>query len=267
MKAADPPRAHAPPFWRPRLSNEAVFRRLAPAVLAIELADGSGAGVLLTRSGLVVTNRHLVEGWSTAQVKLLDGSAGAARLVRAWADTDLALLQLEAPLLDKALRQQRMALIGQRVPRGRIPEVGESVLVIGHPMGLEHSLSRGVVSALDREIDGRRYLQLDASINPGNSGGPVCSERGEWLGLVTCSRIDCEGVSFALPMPTVYDRLRHYRQELRNHPGPRLYCSACGHGVPPGRHCGHCGALLALVSAEPEADAPPVSAPPAAGSP
>ena len=244
-------------FWRPRLSSEAVYRRLAPAVLALELADGSGAGVLLTRDGLVVTNRHLVEGWSSAQVKLLNGSSGAARIVRAWSDADLALLQLDEPLLSQALRQQRAPLIGRRIPRGRIPQVGESVLVIGHPMGLEHSLSRGVVSALARELDGRRYLQLDASINPGNSGGPVCSEWGEWLGLVTCSRIDCEGVSFALPMGIVYAKLRSYRQERRDHPGPQLFCSVCGHGSPPGRSCRHCGALLALVSPEHEADPAP----------
>jgi S1-C subfamily serine protease len=237
-------------FWHRPLGAERIYRRLAPAVLALELPDGGGAGVLLTRSGLLVTCHHLVEGWTTARVRLAGGGAGTAGLRRSYRDADLAFLQLDPALLPAVLASLRAPLIGRRIPPGRWPVVGETVLVIGHPMGLEHSLSRGVVSASDRRIDGRRYLQLDASINPGNSGGPVCSERGEWLGIVTCSRIDCEGVSFAIPMPIVYAKLRDYRQERRDHPGPRLYCSVCGHAPPPGRSCEHCGALLALVEAD-----------------
>lgn len=230
-----------------------MYARLAPAVLALDLPDGSGAGVLLSRSGLVVTNHHLVEGWSTAEVGLAGGERGQARVVRSYRDADLAFLQLDSPLLEAALAQQRQRLIGRQVPAGRWPVVGETVLVIGHPMGLERSLSRGVVSGCDRTVDGRRYLQLDASINPGNSGGPVCSERGEWLGIVTCSRIDCEGVSFAIPMPVVYSKLRSYRAERAAQP-QQLYCSVCGRGSPPGRYCAHCGSLLALVDAASEAE-------------
>ena len=229
---------------------ERVYRRLAPAVLALELPDGGGAGVLLTRSGLVVSCHHLVEGWSSARAILAGGASGTAWLQRAYRDADLAFLQLEEPLLAVARRGLRAPLIGRRIPRGRWPRVGETVLVIGHPMGLQHSLSRGVVSSCERMIDGRRHLQLDASINPGNSGGPVCSEQAEWLGIVTSSRIDCEGVSFAIPMPIVYAKLREFLQERRDHPGPRLYCSACGHASSPGRSCTHCGALLALVQAD-----------------
>ncbi|MEY3463659.1 MAG: putative serine protease HhoA [Cyanobacteriota bacterium] len=237
--------------WQPAMGAEQLYRRLAPAVLALDLPDGSGAGLLLCRSGLAVTNHHLVEGWSTVQVALASGEQGLARVVRAYRDADLAFLQLEPPLLEAALAQQRHRLIGGRVPSGRWPVVGETVLVIGHPMGLQHSLSRGVVSGCDRSVDGHTYLQLDAPINPGNSGGPVCSDRGEWLGIVTCSRIDCEGVSFAIPMPIVYAKLRSLRDALAADPH-QLYCSACGHGSPPGRYCRHCGSLLALVSTEAE---------------
>ncbi|MEB3351528.1 MAG: serine protease, partial [Cyanobacteriota bacterium] len=244
------PTARPGPLWRRRLPAQAIYRRLAPAVLTLTVADGEGAGVLLTRTGLVVSCHHLVEGWSTASAALAGGKRGCATVLRAYRDADLAFLQLEPPLLAAARRQLRAPLIGGRLPRGRWPEVGETVLVIGHPMGLQHSLSRGVVSGCDRLVDGRRYLQLDASINPGNSGGPVCSERAEWLGIVTCSRIDCEGVSFAIPMPTVYAKLGELRQELRQHPEATLCCTACGHRSPPGRYCRHCGSLLALVQLE-----------------
>lgn len=241
-------------LWSWRLPAQAVYRRLAPAVLTLTLPDGEGAGVLLTRTGLVVSCHHLVEGWSTARAALAGGVSGSATVLRTYRDADLAFLQLEAPLLQAARRQLRAPLIGARIPRGRWPEVGETVLVIGHPMGLQHSLSRGVVSGCDRTVDGRRTLQLDASINPGNSGGPVCSERAEWLGIVTCSRIDCEGVSFAIPMPIVYAKLGELRQEVRQHPEATLCCSACGHRSPPGRHCRHCGSLLALVRGESNGD-------------
>jgi serine protease Do len=228
-------------------ATEAIVARVIGTVLALEVPEGGGAGVLLSRSGLVATNQHLVEGWSSARLTLQDGRRGRALVLRSYRDVDLAFLQLESPLLEQALELARRPLIEAAVPAGRKPRLGERVLVIGHPMGLNYSLTEGVVSAVERRIEGRRYLQLDAAINPGNSGGPVLDRQGELLGLVSCSRSEAQGLHFAIPIDLVYARLGDLRRELQA--GGRRYCAACGALSSDPAHCSHCGALLALADA------------------
>ena len=243
---------------RPPLPAAEVFRRVSGSVVAIDVPDGSGGGVLLSRAGLVATNHHLVEGWSTVLVRLSNGQRGPARVVRAYRDPDLAFLQLEPPLLQQAIGLARQPLIGARAPEGRMPQVGETVYAIGHPLGLDYSLSSGVVSGIERSIDGRRYVQLDAAINPGNSGGPICDDRAELVGLITCSRADSQGLNFAIPAPLLYRRLNDYLQERAQ--GGLHYCPSCGMASRSADYCHNCGALIALADAFEELGA-------AAGSP
>lgn len=227
------------------LTAEMIVRRVAGTVVMVEVPDGGGAGILLSRGGLVATNQHLVEGWSSARVTLENGERGRALVVRSYRDVDLAFLQLPEPLLKEALNLAQRLLIETQPPAGRAPRLGEPVLVIGHPMGLTYSLSEGVVSAVERRIEGRRYLQLDAAINPGNSGGPVLDRQGELLGLVSCSRNDSQGLHFAIPIELVYARFVDLQRELQA--GGGRYCAACGALSRDPAHCSHCGALLALA--------------------
>ncbi|WP_411876053.1 S1C family serine protease [Vulcanococcus limneticus] len=231
----------------PPLPASEVYRRVSGSVVAIDVPDGSGGGVLLSRAGLVATNHHLVEGWSTVLVRLTNGHRGPGRVVRAYRDPDLAFVQLEPPLLQEAIGLASQPLIGERAPEGRMPQVGETVYAIGHPLGLEYSLSSGVVSGIERSIEGRRYIQLDAAINPGNSGGPICDDRARLVGLITCSRAESQGLNFAIPAPLLYRRFNDYLQERAQ--GGVHYCPSCGMASRSADYCHNCGALIALADA------------------
>ncbi len=135
-----------------------------------QVPRGTGTGFVWDRDGHIVTNFHVIQGGSAARVTLADQTSFDARLVGAFPDRDLAVLKIDAPA-DKL----------PPIPLGssRDLQVGQRVLAIGNPFGLDQTLTTGVVSALNREIDSfnnrtiRGVVQTDAAINPGNSGGPL----------------------------------------------------------------------------------------------
>ncbi|KEF42291.1 MAG: hypothetical protein ER33_06310 [Cyanobium sp. CACIAM 14] len=235
------------------LPAEEVFRRVADAVVAVEVPDGAGAGVLLSRSGLIATSQHMVEGWSTARVRFRDGTQARVRVVRSYRDADLAFLQLDEAVAPQAAARVRCPLIDGRAPAGRLPDVGETIYAIGHPLGLPYTLTRGIVSAVGREIGGRRYLQLDAAINPGNSGGPLYDSAARLVGLNACSRSEAQGLNFAVPTDEIFRHFNAYLEERER--GALHYCSACGAASRDAVYCEHCGALLALADAVEELEA------------
>jgi serine protease Do len=235
------------------LPAEEVFRRVADAVVAVEVPDGAGAGVLLSTSGLIATSQHMVEGWSTARVRFRDAGQARVRVVRAYRDADLAFLQLEEAMARQASARVRSPLITDRAPAGRVPEVGETIYAIGHPLGLPYTLTQGIVSAVGREIGGRRYLQVDAAINPGNSGGPLYDTRARLVGLNACSRAEAQGLNFAVPADEVFQRFNAYLRERDQ--GAVHYCISCGATSREAVYCDHCGALLALADGVAELEA------------
>jgi serine protease Do len=231
----------------PALPAEEVFRRVADAVVTIDVPDGQGAGVMLSASGLIGTSQHLVEGWCTALVRFRDGKQVRARVVRSFRDADLAFLQLPEEAVPEAVERVRCGLIQDRAPAGRTPIVGETVYAIGHPLGLPYTLTRGIVSAVGRQVAGRSYLQVDAAINPGNSGGPLYDGQAELVGLMACSRAESQGLNFAVTAEQVYSRFNLYLEEREQ--GARFYCCVCGAACRDPAYCDRCGALLALVDA------------------
>jgi serine protease Do len=154
----------------------------------------SGSGFVLSPDGYIVTNNHVVEEATEIQVKLADGRELAAKVVGRDPKTDVALLKVEAtglpviPLGDSAALQ-----------------VGEPVMAIGNPFGLEQTVTTGIVSATGRVIGSGPYdnfIQTDASINPGNSGGPLINGRGEVIGINTAifsQSGGSVGIGFAVP--------------------------------------------------------------------
>jgi serine protease Do len=231
----------------PPLPAEEIFRRVADAVVAIAVPEGEGAGVLLSACGLIGTSQHLVEGWSTARIRFRDGSQVRALVVRSYRDADLAFLQLPPASVGPAVARVHSRLIHGRAPAGRTPVVGETVYAIGHPLGLAYTLTQGIVSASERQIAGRNYLQVDAAINPGNSGGPLYDVHAELVGLMACSRAESQGLNFAVTSEEVYRRFNAYLEERDQ--GARSYCSVCGAASRDPAYCDRCGALLALVDA------------------
>ncbi len=153
---------------------------------------GSGSGVLIREDGVIVTNHHVVEGASRIRVRLADGRVFPGRLLGADPATDLAVVKIEATGLPTA-----------RIGDSEAARVGEWVLAVGAPFGLEHTVTHGVISAKGRGGLGvnqiEDYLQTDASINPGNSGGALVNLRGEVLGINTMVVGRGQGIGFAVP--------------------------------------------------------------------
>ncbi len=217
-----------------------IFRETAPSVVFIttlrtrwdpfrrnifEIPAGTGSGIVWDRQGHVVTNFHVIQGASGARVTLEDGSVWPARLVGSHPNKDLAVLHIEAP-------PERLRPVSLGTSRDLV--VGQAVFAVGNPFGLDHTLSTGVVSGLDREIrsvGGRPIygaIQTDAAINPGNSGGPLLDSAGRLIGINTMIYSPSgasAGVGFAIPVDTVVrvvDQLVRFGRVVRPVLGVRL---------------------------------------------
>jgi len=168
-----------------------------------------GSGVLIDPEGYVVTNEHVVRRASKIEVTLSDGSKHEARPLSADAESDLALLKLEA----------KKPLSAIQIGRSDDLMIGETVIALGNPFGLESTVTVGVLSAKNRSVNlgGREayagLIQTDAAINPGNSGGALVNIHGELIGINVAIRADAEGIGFAIPV----DRVREVLKELFNY--------------------------------------------------
>jgi serine protease Do len=158
-------------------------------------ARGLGTGFIVNADGHIVTNNHVVEDATQVLVKLVDGRELAAKVVGRDPKTDLALIKVDASGLPILTFGDSASL-----------EVGEPVMAIGNPFGLDQTVTTGIVSATGRVIGAGPYddfIQTDASINPGNSGGPLVDARGQVVGINTAifSRGGgSEGIGFAIPV-------------------------------------------------------------------
>lgn len=199
-------------------NNIAIFEAASPSVVHIEsikvgrdfftlnllkIPAGSGSGFIWDDQGHVVTNFHVIEGASAAKIILSDQSSWDAKLVGAEPDKDLAVLKIEAPA--EKLKALKLGASTDLL-------VGQSVLAIGNPFGLDQTLTTGIISGLEREIEaatGRTIqgvIQTDAAINPGNSGGPLLDSRGRLIGINTAIVSPSgayAGVGFAVPVDVV----------------------------------------------------------------
>jgi len=190
-----------------------LYERVSPAVVSVttaainpydtgrEIERRAGSGVIVNQSGLVLTNAHVVSSSQVVTVTLDDGTALPARVVGADPVFDIAFLRVTPP------------------PKGSLPvarlgdsdalRVGEEVYAIGNPFGLEQTLTRGIVSAVNRVLPGATWslkepmIQTDAAINPGNSGGPLVNRCGDVVGLTTAILPDAQSIGFAIPVSLV----------------------------------------------------------------
>jgi len=168
------------------------------------MSEGEGSGTVIDRAGHVLTNFHVVDGARDIQVTLFNGKAFEAQLVGGDAATDMAVLKIDAPtdcLFPAAFGTSTGLMVGQRV------------LAIGNPFGLERTLSTGTISSLNRSLPRRNrggtiksIIQIDAAINPGNSGGPLLDSHGRLIGMNTAIASPTgasAGVGFAIPVNTI----------------------------------------------------------------
>ena len=167
------------------------------------LPQGSGSGFIWDHAGHIVTNYHVIAQAESAVIRTSDGMEYAAELIGSAPDQDLAVLKIDAPI---------GALSPLSLGTSQDLRVGQSTFAIGNPFGLDHTLTTGVISALDREmqsISGRTIfgvIQTDAAINPGNSGGPLLDSSGRLIGVNTAIESPSgayAGIGFAVPVDTV----------------------------------------------------------------
>lgn len=195
-----------------------IYKNAVPAVVNItsivsreniffestDIPAGMGSGILWNREGYIVTNAHVVDG-STSLLVTFNGDTKQykAKLIGAAAQKDIAVIKLiEMPKILKPIS----------VGRSNDLLVGQWAIAIGNPFGLDHSMSKGIISALDRKIDGyggvkiHNMIQTDAAINQGNSGGPLLNSSGELIGMnamIFSKSGTSAGLGFAVPVDTI----------------------------------------------------------------
>lgn len=184
---------YGPSVSQDERENINVYKVASEAVVTIKSVSASGAGCIIDPSGIVITNKHVIAGSYGVKVSLADGNTYTASLLDVDND-DLALLKINAN------RQFPYVRIGDS---SKIV-VGQRVLAIGNPFGLERTLTTGIISRIDYNLN---RIQTDAAINPGNSGGPLLNSKGELIGInqaiLNPSGRSSAGIGFAIPSNTV----------------------------------------------------------------
>jgi S1-C subfamily serine protease len=167
-----------------------------------------GSGVIIEKDGQILTNAHVVDGAASLTVTLDSGNRVSARILGLDPVLDLALLRVDA---------------GTALPTARLGDssgvrVGDEVVAIGNPLGLDQTMTRGIVSALNRLLPGisdEPMIQTDAPINPGNSGGPLVDRCGNVVGINTLISEDAQSIGFAIPINAARAVLRDLREAGR----------------------------------------------------
>lgn len=202
----------------------AVINQVSPSVVVIQTEGGLGSGVVVDAHGNIVTNAHVVAGFSTFRVLLPTGKSYNGNLVGTFVPDDLAVIHISAPEL-------RPATFGDS---DRL-RVGSIAIAIGSPLGLQSSVTEGIVSALGREVTEPNgvalppLIQTSADINPGNSGGALADLRGEVIGIPTLAAQDPQvggtapGIGFAIPSNVAKDIASQLIQDGRVTNSHRAY--------------------------------------------
>ena len=188
-----------------------LVKRFGEAVVLVRNPGGLGTGFIISRDGHLVTNYHVVENNTRLQVTLF------RKTDKGFEKTELRKVKIVAlqPLRDLAILQ-----LDPEEAKGNLPEpvvindrddlrVGDLVFAIGNPLGMERSVTQGIVSSTTRTIDQMRLIQTDAAINPGNSGGPIFNARGEVVAVACAGAAVFDGLAFGIPANELIDFLIH----------------------------------------------------------
>jgi serine protease Do len=194
----------------PELPAKDQAKRVGPTVIKVSTPSGLGSGVIIHKDGFAITNAHVVQRETTLRATIwLPESDGTLRrveiddveIIAVNNHVDLALVKLKHP----------DGKDFQFAPLGKLETVtaGEAVFAIGNPLGLERTMTQGVVSTVARNFEGLTYIQTDTPINPGNSGGPLFNSQGEVVGITNMGILGGEALGFAIPARYVKDFVRN----------------------------------------------------------
>ena len=186
----------ADPFQNP------LFRRFFGEEIPEQdrIERGTGSGFILSADGRLVTNAHVIDDADVVKVTLKDGRSYEGRVIGTDTVTDVAVIKIDATDLPAVTLGSSETLVP-----------GQWAIAIGNPLGLDNTVTAGIISAIDRSssqvgIPAKRvrFIQTDAAINPGNSGGPLLNDRGEVIGINTAIRANAQGLGFAIPIETAF---------------------------------------------------------------
>jgi serine protease Do len=210
----------------PERSVRELVNELGEAVVQVRTPAGLGSGFFINADGFLITNFHVTEGETQISVEVYLQKNGQierktykqVRIVALNKFVDLALLHIE----DKDAPKFTAVTLGDADKMS----VGDTVFAIGSPLGLERTVTEGILSTKTRQLEGELYLQTTAQINPGNSGGPLFNLRGEVIGVTNMKITFGEGLGFAIPVEAVKFFLNHresYAYDNDNPSNPYRY--------------------------------------------
>ncbi len=180
-----------------------IYNQLKDSVVLIQTNDGLGSGFVYDTEGHIITNHHVIDGANTIEVTFLDGNITSATVVGMDIYSDIAVIKA-----DSLVTKLQPVVIGASSDL----TVGEPVAAMGNPFGLSGTITAGIVSSLEREMEAAGnyviidVIQIDAAINPGNSGGPLVNSKGQVVGVNTAIQSETgtfTGIGFAIPSDTV----------------------------------------------------------------
>lgn len=170
-----------------------IIQDILKSVVTIRTNKGMGSGVIINTKGYVVTNFHVIDGITEAGLRTYDNKVHPIKIIGAEKNSDIAILKIQSTEFFKSLEFET----------GRT-NIGDPVIAVGNPAGLEFSVTEGIISATERTGEnGVKYLQTDVSINPGNSGGPLVNIKSKIVGINTMKKENMEGLGFAVQAETV----------------------------------------------------------------
>jgi serine protease Do len=186
-----------------------LVKQIGEAVVQVRTPEGLGSGFFINADGYLITNFHVIEGETEISVEVYHQNDGQlqrdtykqVRIVAINKFHDLSLLHIE----DKDAPKFKWVTLGS----SDALSVGDSVFAIGSPLGLERTVTQGIISTKTRELEGELYLQTSTQINPGNSGGPLFNLAGEVVGVTNMKITFGEGLGFAIPVELVKNFLDH----------------------------------------------------------
>lgn len=200
---------------KPEMTVESCVKSVQDAVVLVSSPVGLGSGFFINEEGFLVTNSHVIQGQTKISITLYIKKEdrietviiNKVKIIAVNSYRDLALLQIER---EESIKDLKITF----VPFANFASIsnGQSVFAVGNPLGLKRTVSQGIISTTNRNLEGQTqlYIQTDTPINPGNSGGPLFNKKGEVIGVNTLGVPYANSLGFAIPSKYVIDFLQNY---------------------------------------------------------